>query len=100
MLMYTVWHRIFDCSTWLFFPGQSKQTNEDYSALKRDEVGEETGLLANIHYKTMYNQYREIHSAMAMCAISTSLLIEFLKTNAKDVAQVWFAGDSRFKILF
>ena len=32
--------------------------------------------------------------AMAMYAISTRPLIESLKTNAKDVAQVWFADDS------
>ena len=35
-------------SAWLFFPGKSKQANKDYQALQRDEVGEETDLLAKV----------------------------------------------------
>ena len=39
-------------SPWLFFPSKSKQANKDYKALQRDEVGEETGLLATPTPKT------------------------------------------------
>ena len=35
----SVWHKIVDRSTWLFFPSKSKQANKDYQALKRQGRG-------------------------------------------------------------
>ena len=45
-------HEIVDSSTWLFFPGISKQTNKQ--RLKRDKVGVETGLLAMLAGELKY----------------------------------------------
>ena len=54
--------RIVDRFTWLFFPGKSKQANKDYYALQRDEVGEETGLLAIIMPAISKNQLNLMYS--------------------------------------